>query len=292
MIFQVLTIVFPILFISSIGFIYAKFQKISMEIPNKINLDIFIPILIFYAISEKLPSISILGYFSLGAVIVVFGSGLILYPFMRLLKINPRTFLPTMMFNNSINLGLPLALLAFGEEAMAMFIALSLVQVIGQFTIAVIMYGGRFDLIKLLKNPVIIATIVGLYFNYFEYHLPNILIPSIEMLSKVAIPLIIFSLGVRLSNVEFKHWKIGIIGAFLCPLSGLIMAYLAINIFEYTQVQKNLLILFSVLPPAVLNAILAEQYKNDSHLIASVVALGNIFSIFYIPIVLYILFLN
>ncbi len=292
MIFQILNIIFPILFISSIGFIYAKFQKISMEIPNKINLDIFIPILIFYAISEKLPSISILGYFSLGAVIVVFGSGLILYPFMRLLKINPRTFLPTMMFNNSINLGLPLALLAFGQEAMAMFIALSLVQVIGQFTIAVIMYGGRFDLIKLLKNPVIIATVVGLYFNYFEYHLPNILIPSIEMLSKVAIPLIIFSLGVRLSNVELKHWKIGIIGAFLCPLSGLIMAYLAINIFEYTQLQKNLLILFSVLPPAVLNAILAEQYKNDSHMVASVVALGNIFSIFYIPIVLYFLFLN
>ena len=292
MIFQILNIIFPILFISSIGFIYARLQKISMEIPNKINLDIFIPILIFYAISEKLPSISILGYFSMGAVIVVLGSGLILYPFMRLLKINPRTFLPTMMFNNSINLGLPLALLAFGEEAMAMFIALSLVQVIGQFTIAVIMYGGKFDLIKLLKNPVIIATIVGLYFNYFEYHLPNILIPSIEMLSKVAIPLIIFSLGVRLSNVELKHWKIGVIGAFLCPLSGLIMAYLAINIFEYTQLQKNLLILFSVLPPAVLNAILAEQYKNDSHMVASIVALGNIFSIFYIPIILYFLFLN
>lgn len=287
---QILNIVFPVFLISFTGFIYAKIQNISMEIPNKINLDIFIPILIFYAISQKLPSVSLLGYFSLGAVIVVFGSGIILYPLIRLLKINPRTFLPTMMFNNSINLGLPLALFAFGQEAMAMFIALSLVQVIGQFTVAVAMYGGTFHIIKLLKNPVIIATLFGLFFNYNGLPLPNFFTPSIEMLSNVAIPLILFSLGVRLVNIELKYWKIGLLAAFLCPLSGLIMAFWAITIFDYSEIQKNLLILFSVLPPAVLNAILSEQYKQDSQMVASIVALGNISSIFYIPVVLYFLF--
>lgn len=174
MIYQVLNILFPVLLTSSIGFFYAKFQKISMEIPNKINLDVFIPVLIFYAISEKLPSIKVLGYFSIGAIIVVLGSGLILYPFMKYFGFNSKSFLPTMMFNNSINLGLPLALFAFGEEAMAMFIALSLVQVIGQFTIAVYMYGGNIKIIDLFKNPVIIATIFGLYFNYFDLHLPKL----------------------------------------------------------------------------------------------------------------------
>jgi len=141
----------PVILASSIGYIYAKFQKISMDIPNKINLDIFIPILIFYAISEKLPSIKVLGYFSIGAVIVVLGSGLILYPFLKYLNVNIKAFIPTMMFNNSINLGLPLAFFAFGQEAMAMFIALSLVQVIGQFTIAVYMYGGNIKVLELLK---------------------------------------------------------------------------------------------------------------------------------------------
>lgn len=143
MIFKILEIIFPVLIIALLGYFYAKKEKVSMEIPNKINLDVFIPILIFYAISEKLPSITTLTSFSFGAVIVVLGSGLILYPFTKFLKINPRTFLPSMMFNNSINLGLPLALFAFGEEAMALFIALSIVQIIGQFTIAIVMYGGE-----------------------------------------------------------------------------------------------------------------------------------------------------
>ena len=287
MIFKILEIIFPVLIIALLGYFYAKKEKISMEIPNKINLDVFIPILIFYAISEKLPSISTLTSFSFGAVIVVLGSGLILYPFTKFLKVNPRTFLPSMMFNNSINLGLPLALFAFGEEAMALFIALSIVQIIGQFTIAIVMYGGEVKLINLFKNPVIIATILGLFFNYFNFHLPQIIQEPLLMLSQVSIPLILFSFGVRLASIKFSHIKIGIIGAILCPLSGILMAFFAIWIFDYTSLQKSLLILFGAMPPAVVNSLMAEKYGYDSASVASIVAIGNIFSLIIIPIVLF-----
>lgn len=289
MILQILQIISPILLISFIGFLYAKKEKINMETANKINLDIFIPILIFYALSEKLPSIKLLGTFSIGAVIVVFGSGIILYPLIRYLKINIKTFLPAMMFTNSVNLGLPLALFAFGEEAMAMFIALSLVQIIGQFTVGTMMYGGESKVIKLLKNPVIIATIFGLLFNFFNMNLPSMILPAVKMMSSVAIPLVIFALGVRLTHIELKFWKIGLLGAILAPLSGILMAFLAIYIFDYTKLQTSLIILFGALPPAVLNAIMAEKYKNDSIVVASVVALGTLFSIIIIPITLYFL---
>lgn len=287
MIFKILEIIFPALLIALLGYFYAKKEKVSMEIPNKINLDVFIPILIFYAISEKLPSITTLTSFSFGAVIVVLGSGLILYPFTKFLKVNPRTFLPSMMFNNSINLGLPLALFAFGEEAMALFIALSIVQIIGQFTIAIVMYGGEVKLINLFKNPVIIVTILGLFFNYFNFHLPQITQEPLLMLSQVSIPLILFSLGVRLASIKFSHIKIGIIGAILCPLSGILMAFFAIWIFDYTSLQKSLLILFGAMPPAVVNSLMAEKYGYDSASVASIVAIGNIFSLIIIPIVLF-----
>ena len=289
MFYKIFEIVFPVLFISIIGFLYSKKEKISMETPNKINLDIFIPILIFYALSEKLPSIKLLGTFSIGAVIVVFGSGLILYPFVRLLNINVRTFLPPMMFNNSINLGLPLALFAFGEEAMALAVALALVQMIGQFTVALVMYGGETKILHLMKNPVIVATIFGLSFNYFNIHLPSFVLLAVEMMANVAVPLVIFALGARLVHIELKYWKLGLIGAILCPLSGILMALIAIWIFDYNELQKSLIILFGALPPAVLNAIMAEKYNNDSVMVASIVAIGNIFAFVCIPIVLYFL---
>lgn len=289
MIVQIVEIIFPVFIIALIGYFYAKKTNISMDITNKINMDIFIPILVFYAISEKLPSISILGTFSLGALIIILGSGIILYPVAKLLKINPRTFLPSMMFSNSINLGLPLTLFAFGEEAMAMMIALSLVQVIGQFTIAVMMYGGEAKITNLLKNPVILATIFAFSFNYFDLHLPPILLTPTQMLSQVSIPLVLFALGVRLSTVDFSHWKIGLIGAVFCPLSGILIALAVVSIFDYTPMQISLLILFGALPPAVINAIMAEQYGHDSNIVSSIVAVGTIFSILTIPAVLYFL---
>jgi hypothetical protein len=36
----------------------------------------------------------------------------------KVLNINVRTFLPPMMFNNSGNMGIPLLVLAFGEQAL------------------------------------------------------------------------------------------------------------------------------------------------------------------------------
>lgn len=289
MIYKIIEILFPVFIIVLIGIFYAKRVKIDIDSINKINLDIFIPFLIFYSISSKLPNISVLGYFSLGAVIIVFGSGLILYPFIKLMKIDINSFLPAMMFNNSINLGLPLALLSFGQEAMALFIALSLVQVIGQFTVAEMMYGGKIDIKAMFKNPVIIATFFGLLFNYFNISFPSTINVTFELLSQVAIPLILFALGVRLSTVKLENIKIGIIGAILCPLSGLIMAFLAIYLFEYSELQQKLLILFGLLPTAVLNAILAEKYNKDSSMVASIVAIGNLFTIIYMPLALYFL---
>ncbi|KAB7891771.1 AEC family transporter [Poseidonibacter ostreae] len=287
MILQIISIIFPVFFIAFIGYLYANKVKINMDMPNKINMDIFIPIMVFYFISEKLPSIHMIGSFSMGAVIVVFGSGIILYPITKIFNLNPRTFLPPMMFNNSINLGLPLAFFAFGEEAMALAIALSLVQVIGQFTVAVMMYGGKFDIGSLFKNPVIIATLIGLLFNYFNFHLPSILLDPVKMMAQVSIPLVLFALGVRLIHLELRYWKIGILGAILCPLSGILMALLAIYIFDYTPLQASLIILFGALPPAVINSIMAEKYNCDSITVASIVAIGNIASLIIIPIVLY-----
>jgi predicted permease len=287
MLYQIFIIIFPVIFIALVGYIYAKKENINMDTTNKINLEIFIPILVFYSISEKLPSIIDIGYFSLGGVMVVLGSGVLLYPIVKLIKANPKSFLPPMMFNNSINLGFPLSLFAFGEDALVMFISLSLVQVIGQFTIAPIMYGGEIKWIKIIKNPVIIATIIGLLFNYFNIHFPDVINISLKIISQVSIPLVLFALGVRLTHIELKYWKLGLLGAILCPISGVIMAIIAIQIFDYTQTQQALIILFGALPPAVLNAIMAEQYKKDTIMVASVVVIGNLFSLISIPFVLY-----
>ncbi len=53
------------------------------------------------------------------------------------------------------------------------------------------------------------------------------------------------------------------------------------------ETQRSLLILFSVLPPAVLNFMVAERYGQEPHRVASIVLVGNLTSVAVIPATLW-----
>ena len=86
--------------------------------------------------------------------------------------------------------------------------------------------------------------------------------------------------------VELSDWRIGLAGAILCPLSGLLVAWLTGFIWSFDSQQWAILLVFSALPPAVLNYMVAEQYHQEPARVASIVLLGNFASILTLPVVL------
>jgi predicted permease len=286
MLFRVLEITLPVFATILIGYLYARLRHLKMEEPNRLNFEVFIPALLFFVLSEKVPQNFQFGGLALGGVIVVLGSGLLLFPVARLLGFQPSAFLPSMMFNNSGNLGLPLAVFAFGEQLFPAAVVLFVVMVCFQHTLGTLMLEGKISLQVVIKNPIFIATGLGIWAHLSDWHLPTLLIPAVEMLGQVAIPLMLIALGVRLTSIKLDHWKMGIWGALLCPLSGILCAMFAITFITLPKEQAGLLLLFGALPPAVMNAIMAERYNKEPELVASIVAVGNLLSIAVIPLVL------
>lgn len=92
MILKIIEIILPFLFIFSFSYFYIKKGKINIDVLNKINFEVFIPILVFYTISEMLPVITNLGSFLLTGIIVAFTLGIILSFVKKILKINNSTF--------------------------------------------------------------------------------------------------------------------------------------------------------------------------------------------------------
>jgi predicted permease len=90
-----------------------------------------------------------------------------------------------------------------------------------------------------------------------------------------------------MTSVDLTHWKIGVWGAILCPLSGLLIAVPLQSVLQLEPIQFAYLLLFAALPPAVLNYMLAERYQQEPHQVASIVLLGNISSLLFIPATLY-----
>jgi predicted permease len=190
-----------------------------------------------------------------------------------------------MMFSNSGNLGLPLATLAFGAEYLPLSVIAFVVSAALNHSLGVWYVSGQ-NPKGLLRNPVFLATGVGIACNLLDWQIPRLFLPGLEMLAQVAVPLLLVALGVRLTHIETEHWKLGVFAAILCPVLGLLLAWISIWLLRLDPYESQALILFGALPPAVMNFLMAERYGHFPHQVASIVAIGNLMALVTIPLVL------
>ena len=281
---RILSIILPVFSIIALGWVYARRVKPDMTIVNRISMNVLAPALVFSALASKDFDMVANRMLLVGSIGVVLGSGLLAWPFARLLHASPRTFVPPMMFNNCGNMGLPLAALAFGAAGFSPMVALFTISNLLQFTLGIwiIDHHARFG--NLLRNPIVISTVLGFVFALTHPALPEWLSVAIRLVGDALIPMMLLSLGVRLYEVSFDDWRIGIVGGLVCPLTGLAIAALLAPLLDLDPVQKGLLILFGSLPPAVLNFMVAEQFRQEPGKVASIVLIGNLLSIVFVPL--------
>lgn len=272
---ELLEILFPVFVLILSGYIYGRMYRPQLRPVNQMILLVFVPALVFDVMSRQDFQVIEYQWLALGGLVVVLGSGLIAWPLARLLGFPLRPFLPPMMFNNCGNLGLPLAVLAFGDRGLEAMIVVFLVSNLLHFTLGTWIFGGIVTWKGLFLNPVNIATFAGLVVNFTGTTVPGFVLLPITMLGQIVIPFMLFSLGVRMLSVRTSHLRSGLIGAVICPLSGLIPALLIAQVLPLDPFQFGILVLFASLPPAVLNFLFSEQYNQDPELVASLVLVGN-----------------
>lgn len=92
----------------------------------------------------------------------------------------------------------------------------------------------------------------------------------------------LFSLGVRFNAAPFAEWRIDMVGAIATPLTGMLIAFLFCLAFGFSSLETDVLLVFCVLPPAVLNFMFAERHSQEPAKVASIVILGNLMALFSI----------
>jgi predicted permease len=281
---RILGIILPVFSIIALGYLWGRRVRPDMGMVNRISMNVLAPALIFSALSSKAFNVREDAMLLAGSVGIVLGSGVLAWPIARLLREDPRTFVPPMMFNNCGNMGLPLAVLAFGEAGFGPMVALFTISNLLHFTLGawIIDHHARFP--RLLRNPMVLATIAGFAFAILRPPLPEWIAVAFKMVGDGLIPLMLLSLGVRLIDIDWHDTKIGLIGGLVCPLTGLAAAAMLAPLLELNATQTGLLYLFGALPPAVLNFMVAEQYRQEPGKVASIVLIGNVMSVIFIPI--------
>lgn len=288
---RILGIILPVFIIIAVGYGYARLRgervKGDMTAVNRVSMDILCPLLVFSALAAKDFDLAHNATLILAGVIISLGSGLLAWPVAKMFGYDVRTFIPPMMYNNCGNMGLPLAVLAFGASGLSAAVALFMACNLIYFSVGIkLIESGRnrhTPLWKFLVSPMMAAMMIGMLFAIFKVVLPAPLMQGLKMLGEASIPLMLFALGVRMLDVSFKSWHIGVIGAIVCPVAGLIVAWLLDGVLNLPPDQRGQMYLFASLPPAVFCFMVAEQYQQEPDKVASIVLLGNLAALAFVP---------
>lgn len=294
---RIIAIILPVFIIVGSGYAYARLRsgsaRTDMATLNRVSTELFCPMLVFTALAGKEFNLAANGVLILAGFGIALGSGLLAWPVARLLGYDGRSFIPPMMYNNCGNMGFPLAVLAFGTSGLTAMVALFMACNLVFFSVGIkILESGQEgrdgSFFKFLASPMMIAMIAGIAFSLAGLSLPAPLFIAMKMMGEASIPMMLFSLGIRMLDVNLRSWKIGLIGALFCPVAGLAMAWIMDGMLAMTSQQRGLMYLFAALPPAVFCFMMAEQYRQEPDKVAAIVLLGNLASVVFVPLGLWI----
>ena len=202
-------VVFPIFTYIIIGYILKIknfFDEKSLVVINNLVFKLFLPCMLFYniyntEISEVL-NIRLIG-FSVAFILLVFAALMIISPYFIKDGSKCGVFIQGSFRSNFVLFGLPVTLSLLGEGKGGLTIVAIAIVIPLYNILAVICLerfrNGKTDIVSLfngiIKNPLIIASLLGFIFLLFNIRLPDFCDTTIKNLSNVATPLSLIGLG-------------------------------------------------------------------------------------------------
>lgn len=283
-----LNIVLPVLLVALLGFIFAKRQKTppSMDFINDANVMLFCPALVFSALLKYPVNVLAAWPLVVAGVLIIVLPGIVLAISHRQRGTNAGFLVPG-MFRNTGNLGIPLMLLAYGETQMGAIVVLFVLSGLLHFSLGIFLLSQGRSRWQWLRNPNIWAALLGIGLSYRADIIPEFILTSADLLGQVAIPLMLFSLGVRLAEGRLEQLGTAFRINMHYLLASLVCLPLVLWLVPLTTDWMRLVVLSAMLPPAVLNFLLCEQYQVTPKRVANVVLLGNLMSVITIPLVVW-----
>ena len=283
---RIADVIIPVFLIVAIGYGYARHKAPEMTVFNRIALDVLAPVLVYSALSSKDFHLADHVPLLIGGTVLILGSGLLAWPLARLFGAQPRTLVPVVMFNNCGNMGLPLALLAFGSSHFGAAVALFSVSNLFHFSIGARITSASARTRDLLTSPLMIGTALGFASALTDIRPPDVLLAGLKLLGDALLPMMLFALGVRLTSLNRAGLALGLLGALARPLIGLAIGIPLAWALGLEGAARGQLLLFAALPPAVMQFMLAERYQQEPDKVAAMIMLGNALAVVFVPLAL------
>ncbi len=194
-------------------------------------------------------------------------------------------------FSNAGFMGLPFIHVLFGDQALLYASIYTIPMHILIWTLGESMLKSktsRFNLKEFIKNPTIIAILIGIVVFSLNITLPVVIKQPLSMIASLTSPLAMIILGERLSKLKlseiFKDYKIYYVSFIKLLVTPLIMIFL-LKFVNVDPLIKNIIITMQSLPLAVLIVVLSQKHDLDAQLASKLTVITHVLAIFTIPII-------
>lgn len=291
LVLTVLTIVAPVFLLASIGFGWCRMgYDYPTEFITRMAMNLAVPCLIFTALMQTEIDPAALTALSLAALTAYLGVIVLSWGAVALLGLERRSFLAPLVFGNTGNLGLPLVLFAYGDIGFGYGVVVFAVMAVLGFSVGLWMVAGTSSPARVLREPILIATLLGALFLAMGWQTPLWLTNALGLIGQLAIPLMLITLGVAVARLRPGRVGQAVWLSMLKLAIGIPVAAAAGHWFGLDPVAFGVLVLQLATPVAVTSYLLAERYQVDSDAVAGLVMTSTLISVVSLPITLSVLF--
>lgn len=283
----VLNITAPVFLLAAVGFVWVKLGfEYRVAFVTRLAMTLSVPCLIFVALMKTEVDPDALAALSVAAlvayVLVMMGS----FVLVKVARLDVQTYLAPLVFGNTGNLGLPLALFAFGEVGLGYAVVVFAVMAILSFTIGIWIVSGGGSLKRVVQEPLVGATILGAVFLWQGWETPEFLTNALELIGQMAIPMMLITLGVAVARLETRAMTQAVVLSVVKLAICLAAGWGAATFFGLEPVAAAVLIVQVATPVAVTSYLLAEKYGAEAQPVAGLVVASTLLSVLALPLIL------
>lgn len=304
---DILPIVLPVFCVITMGFCLKKTGLVPRSFMNDLNRLIYyiaLPSLLFHKIATA-------DFFSnfnprlLAAMVVsTVGCCLCSYLFATARGYSAEikgAFCQGSFRGNLAYVGLAIVFQAFGEAGLTVggILLGFLVPLLNLLSILALVFaqknrfenlGATFYIRQVLFNPLIIASLAGIIWSFLQWPVPVILERSLAIVTGMALPLALISIG---ASFSFKKLRGDIVVAIVATCNKIVLMPIATGVVLLllgVQGQEFAIgVLLAGTPVAAAAYIMAQQLYSDAELSGAIIALSTLSSLATYTITLYIL---
>ena len=277
----------PIFLVAGVGFLVSRFVRVDVHGLARTSLYGLAPCLIFDSLVRSTISGAEFGRMALLCIVVTATMGLIGRGVALALRLDRGAligFLLTVMFSNGGNYGLPVVLLAFGQDALAFATVYFVTSSVLTYTAGVsIAASGQRTLSLALRRvarlPTVYAVAAAGLVLASDVTVPRPIATAVQLLGNAALPVMILVLGMQLERAR-RPSRPSVVAAAtaLSLLASPAVAFAAAHLLDLSGPAFQAGIVQASMPTAVVTTVLALEFDVDPAFVTSVVVASTAIS--------------